>query len=117
MFGVGHDPGALIEVSRNRSITPTVAIDAHLAIAIKIIQQHVFARELMMVGSDILAEHDQVGITVAGGPSLRILERAEKLVVSAVFFDDVKHVFDGAGLANLVRNDTAASHWRLAQGL
>src|SRR5438445_13354884 len=112
MLVVGHDPGALMEIGCDRRIAPTMPIHADFSIAIKIIEQHVFARQLVMIGRDVLAEHYQIGITISRRPTPGVLKRAKDLIVSAVLFDDVKHVLDWTGFAHLVGNNAVAASRR-----
>ena len=62
----------------------------------------------MLVGGDIFAEHGDAGIAVAEGLAFGVLEITEHLIVGSVLLDDVEHVLDGAGSADLVRNDAFA---------
>ena len=105
-----QDPRPLLEVGDDRPVAPVVAVDAHLAVAIEVVQQHVVAGQLVVVGRDVLAVHDECRIAVARRAALGILEIAEHLVVGAVLLDDVEHVLDGAFPARLVGNAAIAGH-------
>src|SRR5207245_6087689 len=45
MLRVALDPGALVVVRRDRRIAPAMAVDAHLAIAVEVVEEHVVAGE------------------------------------------------------------------------
>src|SRR5262245_38885144 len=65
-----------------------------------------------MVGSDLLAEQDQGGVSVA------FLHVAEDLIVGAILLDDVYHVFDERGFTGAQRNGyrLSASPFRFHHG-
>ena len=67
---------------------PFMAVGAQNAAAIGIIQKDEIVHELMLVGSDALAELAQISVAVA------FPDIAEDLVVGAVFLDDVNDVMD-----------------------
>ena len=62
----------------------------------------------MLVGRDVLAVHHQFRIAVARRAAVRVLEIAQHLIVGAVLLDDVEHVLDRAGAADLVGNATVS---------
>ena len=98
--GIGENPGALVVVGGDRRVAPTVAVHADFAIAIQIVEQDVFAGELVVVGGHRLAVNGELRIAVAGGLAAGIPEVAQHLVVGAVFLDDVEDILDGAGVAD-----------------
>ena len=55
---------------------------------VEVVEQHEFARQLVMIGRDVLAEQHQRGIAVA------FLHVAEHLIVGAILLDDVDDVLD-----------------------
>ncbi len=69
-----------------------MTVGADLRIGIKIVQQDKFRCQLVMVWCDSLGEQAQSGITIS------LQHVAEYLVVGAILFDNVKHIFDWAGL-------------------
>src|SRR5438874_13711104 len=99
MFGVGGDPGTLGVIGGDGGISPTVSVHADLAVAIEVVQQDVLAGELMVIGRDAVTVDGEIGITIARWFAGGITKIAEDLVVGAVFFDDIKDIFDGAGIA------------------
>ena len=101
---VGENPSALIEVGRDRRVAPTVPVHAHFAVAVEIVEQDKIARELVMVGRDFFTVEREVRVAVAEGPSLRISQIAEHLVVGAVLLDDVEDVPDRARGADFRRD-------------
>ena len=108
MLRIAHDPGPLLEIGHDRAVAPVVAVNAHLAVAVEIVQEHVIAGQLMVVGRDVLAVHHQGRIAVARRAALGVFEVAEHLVVGAVLFDDVEHVLDRAVAAGLVGDAAVA---------
>ena len=68
-----------------------MAVPRNLAVAIQVVEQHELAGELVVVGRHLLAEHHELGIAVP------FFDVAEHLIVGAILFDDVNHVFDRAG--------------------
>ena len=66
-----------------------MAVGAHIAVHIEIIEQHELARDLVFVGRDLFPEQHEGGIAVA------FLHIPEHLVVGAVFLNDVDDVLDG----------------------
>ncbi len=91
----------MVVIGGDGRVAPTVAVHADFAVAVQVVEQHVLAGDLVLVGRDGLPVHDQVGIAVAGGFAAGIPEVAQDLVVSAVLLDDVKDILDRAGLADL----------------
>src|SRR2546422_820765 len=105
MFGIGKDPGTLVEISGDGGIAPAMSIDADFTIAIQVIQQDIIARELVLIGRHILAVHYQIGVSVSGGFALRILKITEYLIISAILFNDVENVLYRARLTDPIGND------------
>src|SRR5688572_32019577 len=75
-----------------------MAVSAHLALDVKVVEQDELTRKLVVVRRDLFREQTKRGIAIAFG------HIAEHLVVSAVFFDDVKAILDGGGFARAQRN-------------
>ncbi len=67
---------------------PVVAIGAHFAIGIKVVEQHKLCGQLVLIGGIFFAKKQQRSIAIA------TRNITKYLIVSSVFFDDVKHVFD-----------------------
>ena len=65
-----------------------MAIRADLPVYIKIIQQHKFPGESMLIGSDLLPKQYKTGVAIALG------HIAQHLVIGPVFFNDIKDMFD-----------------------
>ena len=85
---VAIGPHALHVVWSNSGRRPIVAVGAHVGVDIEIIEQHEFTGQLVMVGSDLLAEQNQRWIAVA------LADVAQHLIVCSVFLDDVNDVLD-----------------------
>jgi hypothetical protein len=67
-----------------------MAVRAHFALHIKIVEQHKLTRQLVVIGSDPFREKAEGGIAVSLG------HIAQHLIVSSVLFDDIDAIFDGA---------------------
>ena len=79
-----------------------MAVHADLAVAVEVVEQHVVAGELVLVGGDGFSPYiARLGSPLPAGLPLGVPEVAEHLVVGAVLLDDVEHVLDRAGLADL----------------
>src|SRR4051812_32891360 len=111
MFGVGQNPGALVEIGSNGGIAPAMAIHADLAIAVEIIQQDIFTGQLMMIGGDPFAIEAKSRVAIANGLTPSVFQVAQDLVVGSVLLDDIQHVLDWARLAHLIGNDRFAAKW------
>ncbi len=106
--GVADHPAALFVVGGHGGVAPAMAVHADFAIAVKIVEEDVVASELVVVRTHSVAINGEARIAVAGGFAGGVFEIAEDLVVGAIFFDDVKNVFDRAARADVVRYDAVA---------
>ena len=88
LAAISNLPGVLGVVTSDRRIRPYMTIAGYFSAVIKIVEHAKLSRQLMLVRSDVLAEHDEGGIAVAGS------EIPEHLIISAVLLDDVNYVFD-----------------------
>src|SRR5262245_47857915 len=73
-------------------------VGAHFRIHVEVIQQHELPRESMRVGSYLLSEQAQVGISIS------FADISEHLVVSAVLTNNVEDILDRGSISNLQRN-------------
>ena len=80
-------------------VGPLVAVGAHFAVAVEVVEQHELLGDGVVVGRDLAAEQAQARVAVALG------DIAEDLVVGAVLLDDVDDVLDGRAGAHLARDD------------
>ena len=92
-----------------------MSIGADLAIAKEVVQQDIFARQLMLIRRDTFTEHRDVWIAVADVLSTGVGHIAEDLIVGAILLDDVKHVLDGTRLADFIGNHAIAGDERAPQ--
>ena len=76
-----------------------MAIGTDHSRAIRIVEEHEFARDFVLVGRDALAENAQRWIAIA------FAHIAQHLVIGAVLFDDINDVLKQAGFADALR------HW------
>ena len=81
---------------------PLVAVGAEDAGAVGVVEQDELADELVLIGSDLVAEDAEVWIAVA------FLDVAEDLIVGAILLDDVDDVLDEARFADALGNWRAA---------
>lgn len=77
---------------------PLMAVGRVRAAVIEVVQQHELLGERVLVGRHLAPELHQVRITVA------LRQRAQHLIVSPVFLDDVEHVLEQRRLAQLLRD-------------
>src|SRR5258705_5895197 len=77
--------------------------------AIGVVEQHEIAHQLVLIGGDALAKNAERRIAIAP----RLI--AEHLIVSAVFFDDVNHMLEYAGLANSLGHGARRDAWTRRQ--
>ena len=71
-----------------------MAVGAHVAIHVKVVEQDELARQRVLIGRDLLAEKHQVGRAIA------FFHVPQHLVVGPVLLDDIDHVADrGARVA------------------
>ncbi len=75
-----------------------MAVGAHVAIDVEIVEQHKLARQLVMVGADIFLEEAQRRIALA------LADIAQHLIIGTIFFDDIEHMLDGGGDARRNRH-------------
>ena len=73
-----------------------MAVSAHLAVAVEVVEQDVIAGELMVIRRNCFPIHRQVRISISRRLAVCIPEITHHLIVSAVFLDDIKHIFDWA---------------------
>ena len=94
IMAVAERPEFFDKIRGIRAHAPFMAVGAHLALDIKIVEQHEFARELVVVGRDFFTEQTQARIAVA------LRQIAQDLVVGAVLLDDVDAILDRAGFTH-----------------
>src|SRR5437879_5196911 len=85
-----------------------MSVGADLAVAVKVVEQNVVPRDLVVVRSDEFAVNSQVRIAVAGRSARGIAKITQYLVVGPVFLNDIEDVFDWAGLADTIRDGRVA---------
>ncbi len=95
---VAERPGFFHEIGRIGAHRPFMAVGADFGIHIEVVQEHKFARELMMVRRDAFGEETQTGSAVA------LWQVAQHLIVGPVLLDDVNAIFDRAGFARRSRD-------------
>ena len=78
---------------------PGMAVARDLPVAVEVVQQHILAGQLVMVGRHLFTKHHQAGVAIP------FLDVAKHLVVGAVLLDDVNHVADRAGVADATGDD------------
>ena len=83
-------PHALGVIGRNGGGRPVVAIGADIGIHIEVVEQDEIMRQLMQIRRHLFAKHDQRGIAIA------FLHIAQHLIVGAILFHDVQHMFNGS---------------------
>jgi len=91
-------------VGPKRRGAPLVAVGAQDAAAIRVVEQHELADELVMIRCDPFTEDAEGGVAVA------LRQITESLVVGPVPLNDIHDVPDGVGLADALRHRP----WRLA---
>ena len=79
-------PVPLVEVRGIRRVRPGVSVNAHLSVAVKVVQDHILLRQGMLVRCHLLSEDGQFGI------SIRVRQIPKLLIIGAVLFDDVDDV-------------------------
>src|SRR5207244_12826353 len=94
-----HGPGPGRDVGDVGARAPRVAVGRDFAAAVDVVEQDVLARELVVVGRDLLAEERQVRIPIAARLAGGVLEIAEDLVVGAVLLDDAEDVLERRRIA------------------
>ncbi len=90
--------GPLHVVGGDGSVGPLVTVGAEDARAVGVVEQRELAGQLVLVGRDTLAEDAERGVAVA------LFHVPEHLVVGAVLFDDIDHVFEDARFADALRH-------------
>ena len=105
MLGVAHDPIALLVIGGDAKVAPRVTIDRYFAIAIEVVEQHVIAGKLVLVWRDVFAEHADLRLAITQRFSAGVFQVAEHLIVRTIFLDDVEHMLDRAGIADLAGDD------------
>ena len=85
---VTERPGFLHEIGRVSAHSPFMAIGADFRIDIEIVQQNELARQRMMIWRDLLGKQAKLRIAIPFG------HVAEHLIVGAIFFNHVDHIFN-----------------------
>ena len=75
-----------------------MTVDRNMAVAVKIVEQHEFVSQLVVVGRYLGTEHYELGVAVST-PHI-----AEDLIERAIFFDDVQDIFNWRRIANFGGN-------------
>ena len=101
VVAVAERPALLDEIGRVSAHRPFVAIGADFALDVEVVEQHKFARQLVMIRRDALRENAERRIAIA------FRHVTQHLIVSAVLLDNVENVFNGRLLAHLPRNGVA----------
>ena len=70
---IGDDPRPLVEIGGNGCVAPAMPVHADLAVAVEVVQEHVVAGKLVLVGSDFFAVHRELGIAVADQTSSSVM--------------------------------------------
>ena len=108
---VGHRVAARVRIASRKAgkrlfqvvryislVRPLMPVRTEYSTAVKVIQQHEFFDELVMIRRHLATEDAQAWIAFA------FLDIAKHLVVGAIFFDDVQHMLEHRRLAVPLRH-------------
>src|SRR5215470_11578738 len=87
-IGVVRRPGLLGVIGGVGRHRPVVAVGRDLGVDVEVVEQYEFARQRVLIRRHVLAEEAEARIAVA------FFHIAQHLVVGAVLFDHVDHMFD-----------------------